>query len=55
MRILNLKQDITTGPTQALIAVGDPTILDFTVVNSKQLRIIGRGIGVTDLAITTAE
>jgi pilus assembly protein CpaC len=53
-RILNLKQDITTGPTQALIAVGDPTILDFTVVNSKQLRIIGRGIGVTDLAITTA-
>ena len=53
-RILNLKQDITTGPNQALIAVGDPTILDFTVVNSKQLRIIGRGIGVTDLAITTA-
>ncbi len=53
-RILNLKQDITTGPTQALIAVGDPTIVDFTVVNSKQLRIIGRGIGVTDLAITTA-
>ena len=53
-RILNLKQDITTGPNQALIAVGDPTILDFTVLNSRQLRIIGRGIGVTDLAITTA-
>ncbi len=53
-RILTLKQDITAGPTQALIAVGDPTILDFTVVNSRQLRIIGRGIGVTDLAITTA-
>ena len=53
-RILTLKQDITTGPTQPLIAVGDPTILDFTVVNSRQLRIIGRGIGVTDLAITTA-
>ena len=53
-RILNLKQDITTGPTQALIAVGDPTILDFTVVNPRQIRIIGRGIGVTDLAITTA-
>ena len=33
-RILNLKQDITAGPNQALIAVGDPTILDFTVVNS---------------------
>jgi pilus assembly protein CpaC len=53
-RILNLKQDITTGPTQALIAVGDPTIVDFKAINSKQLRIIGRGIGVTDLAITTA-
>ena len=53
-RILTLKQDITAGPTQPLIAVGDPTILDFTVVNPRQLRIIGRGIGVTDLAITTA-
>ncbi len=53
-RILTLKQDMTDGPNQPLIAVGDPTILDFTVVNSKQLRIIGRGIGVTDLAITTA-
>ncbi len=53
-RILTLKQEITAGPTQPLIAVGDPTILDFTVVNSKQLRIIGRGIGVTDLSIVTA-
>ena len=53
-RILNLKQDITAGPNQALIAVGDPTILDFTVVNPRQLRLIGRGVGVTDLAITTA-
>ena len=53
-RILNLKEDITTGPNRALIAVGDPTILDFTVVNSRQLRIIGKGVGVTDLAITTA-
>ena len=53
-RILTLKQDITAGPSQALIAVGDPTILDFTVLNSRQLRIIGRGIGVTDLSITTA-
>ena len=34
-RILTLKQDMTAGPSQPLIAVGDPTILDFTVVNSK--------------------
>jgi pilus assembly protein CpaC len=53
-RILTLKQDITAGPNRALIAVGDPTILDFTVVNSRQLRLIGKGVGVTDLAITTA-
>jgi len=53
-RILTLKQEITAGPTQPLIAVGDPTILDFTVLNSRQLRITGRGIGVTDLSITTA-
>jgi pilus assembly protein CpaC len=53
-RILTLKQDIAAGPKQALIAVGDPTILDFTVVNTRQLRLIGKGVGVTDLAITTA-
>src|SRR5208337_5018841 len=53
-RILTLKQEITAGPAQPLIAVGDPTILDFTVLNSRQLRITGRGIGVTDLSITTA-
>ena len=53
-RILTLKQDIAPGPNQAMIAVGDPTILDFTVVNSRQLRLIGKGVGVTDLAITTA-
>jgi pilus assembly protein CpaC len=53
-RILTLKQDIVTGRDQPLIAVGDPTVLDFIAVNSRQIRIIGRGVGVTDLAITTA-
>src|SRR5262249_39499691 len=38
-RILTLKQDITAGPGRALIAVGDPTIMDFTVVSPRQLRI----------------
>jgi pilus assembly protein CpaC len=54
-RILTLKQEITAGPAQALIAVGDPTILDFTIINSRQLRVTGRGIGVTDLSIMTAK
>jgi len=53
-RILTLKQDITVGRSQPLIAVGDPTVLDFVVLNSRQLRITGRGFGVTDLSITTA-
>ncbi len=53
-RILTLKEDITVGRAQPLIAVGDPTILDFVVLNSRQLRITGRGFGVTDLSITTA-
>ena len=53
-RILTLKQEITAGPSQPLIAVSDPTILHFVVLNSRQLRIIGLGIGVTDLSITTA-
>jgi pilus assembly protein CpaC len=55
-RIITLKKDIfDKGGAQPLIAVGDPTILDFIVVNSRQIRIIGRGLGVTDLAITTAQ
>ncbi len=53
-RILTLKQELAVEPAQPVIAVGDPTILDFNVLNSRQLRIIGRGLGVTDLSITTA-
>lgn len=53
-RILTLKQEITAGPTQPLIAVGDPSIVEFAVVSPKQLRVHGFRIGVTDLAITTA-
>src|SRR5271165_2753996 len=34
-RILTLKQEITAGPAKPLIAVGDPTILDFIVLNSR--------------------
>jgi pilus assembly protein CpaC len=54
-RILTLKQNITEGPIRPLIAVGDPTIVDFTIISPRQLRITGRGIGVTDLSITTAQ
>jgi pilus assembly protein CpaC len=54
-RILTLKKDIVEGRNQPLIAVGDPTIVDFTIVSPRQIRITGRGIGVTDLSITTGQ
>jgi pilus assembly protein CpaC len=54
-RILTLKQDVTAGPGRPLVAVGDPTIVDFTILSPRQIRINGRGIGVTDLSITTAQ
>jgi pilus assembly protein CpaC len=53
-RILTLKQDMTAGPTQPLIAVGDPSIIEFAVVSPRQLRVTGLRVGVSDLAITTA-
>jgi len=53
-RILTLKQEMTAGPTQPLIAVGDPSIIEFAVVSPRQLRITGLRIGVSDLSITTA-
>ncbi|MGZ3389699.1 MAG: pilus assembly protein N-terminal domain-containing protein, partial [Isosphaeraceae bacterium] len=55
-RILTLpkEQDITAGPAQPLIAVGDPSIVEFAVVSPRQLRVTGFRIGATDLSITTA-
>src|SRR6266446_4360630 len=53
-RILTTKADIASGKKPALIAVGDPTVLDFVVVNSRQIRLVGLRIGVTDLSVTTS-
>jgi pilus assembly protein CpaC len=53
-RILTVKADLSVpGKPQALIAVGDPSILDFTILNTRQIRLVGQRIGVTDLAIIT--
>ncbi len=55
-RVLTLKQDIIApkkGP--AMIAVGNPNIIDFVVVSPRQLRLIGLRLGTTDLSITTAD
>lgn len=54
-RVLTTKEDLTAGQNQPLVAVGDPTVIDFTVLNGRQIRITGQRIGATDLSITTAD
>jgi pilus assembly protein CpaC len=53
-RILTTQEDISAGQGQALIAVGDPSVIEFTVVNPRQIRVVGLRIGVTDLSVTTS-
>jgi pilus assembly protein CpaC len=52
-RILTVKEDL--GGNQSLIAVGDPSVIEFSVLNARQIRIVGLRVGVTDLSITTAK
>jgi pilus assembly protein CpaC len=55
-RILTAKADLAVpGKRAALVAAGDPSIADFNVINSRQIRVVGRRTGVTDLSITTAD
>jgi hypothetical protein len=56
-RLLVLKEDLiqdnqkkTTEPS--LVAVGNPDVLEFELVGSRQIRLIGKQIGVTDLVVT---
>ena len=43
------------GAGQPLIAVGDPSVVEFNLLNARQLRLTGQRIGVTDLSITTGD
>jgi pilus assembly protein CpaC len=53
-RILTTKDNLAVqGKPPALIAVGDPSVVDFVVVSPRQIRLVGKRIGVTDLSITT--
>ncbi|MFM7071743.1 MAG: type II and III secretion system protein family protein [Planctomycetota bacterium] len=56
-RLLTLKRPIfSNGPRDALIAVGDPSVVDFEVLPNPQLiRLMARRAGVTDLTITGAD
>ena len=53
-RILTLREDLVVpGQPAPFIAVGDPSVTDFFQVNSRQLRMIGKRLGTTDLSITS--
>ena len=55
-RILTTREDLAVkGKAPALIAVGDPAVLDFAIVSPRQIRVVGKLMGVTDLAITTSD
>ncbi len=54
-RILSLKQDLTEGVNEPLIAIGNPGVIDVAIISDRQLRVTGLRIGVTDLSVTTAK
>ena len=51
-RLLTLERDIVE-PNQPspLVAVGDPSVIDFEIVGPRQIRVTGQRIGITDLSI----
>lgn len=51
-RLLTLERDIVE-PNQPspLVAVGDPTVVDFEIVGPRQIRVTGQRVGITDLSI----
>ncbi|NQV26678.1 MAG: pilus assembly protein N-terminal domain-containing protein, partial [Rhodopirellula sp.] len=48
-----LVQDEKSEKGQPLIAVGNPDILEFEIISPRQIRLIGKHIGVTDLVVVT--
>jgi Flp pilus assembly secretin CpaC len=55
-RLLTLKAEMANEGGVGVIAVGDPTVLEFEVLpNPRLVRLIGSRAGVTDLSITTAD
>jgi pilus assembly protein CpaC len=56
-RILPLKIDLSKPELKdrVSVAVGDPSVADFNVINTQQLRIVGQRIGVTDLSIIAGD
>lgn len=53
-RFITLREDLAVaGQPAPFIAVGDPGVADFFQVGPRQLRLIGKKIGRTDLSVTT--
>jgi pilus assembly protein CpaC len=53
-RFVVLREDLVVPNQPApFIAVGDPTVADFYQVGPRQLRLIGKRLGATDLSVTT--
>jgi pilus assembly protein CpaC len=53
-RIFTAKEDLGAPGKETIIAVGDPSIVDFRIIPPRQLRLIGLRMGVTDLSVTSA-
>ena len=53
-RIVVLKEDLAViGQPAPFVAMGDPSVADFFQVGPRQIRLIGKRLGTTDLSITT--
>jgi len=55
-RLLTIRADLANERGAGVIAVGDPTVIDFDILpNPRMLRVTGRRAGVTDLSFVTPD
>lgn len=54
-RLVRFKADLAANRKTAFVAVGNPSIVDFSVLTNRLIRVVGLVPGVTDLSITTAD
>ena len=55
-RLLSLNQRLATEERDgAIIALGDPSVVDFEVIGLTRIRLTGLRLGTTDLSLTTAD
>jgi pilus assembly protein CpaC len=59
-RLMVLKEDLVGDDAegregQPSIAVGNPEVTDFEIIGPRQIRLVGKRIGVTDLVVTTPD